>query len=75
MDFEERRFRVAKTEGEIQEDLEEMTGQEVYALIGSRLGEQKAEAMQLTLEEKGSASIPYKSSFGQDSRFDIQLAA
>lgn len=64
-----------RTAGALQDDLEEMSGQELYALIVTRVGEGRAEAVRLELERKGWASIPFKESFGQNVRFDVQRAA
>ena len=70
--FEQEKFHVVETEGSIPNDLGEMTGQEICALIRTRAGMECARAMCLELREKDSASIPYKGSLGQNVRFDIR---
>ncbi len=74
-EFEEQTFHVVKIEGPVRNDLGEMTGQELYGYLGTRLGEDRAAALVSELEQKGSAKVSYKESFGLEASFEIQRAA
>jgi hypothetical protein len=72
---EEQKFRIAKTEGFVTDDLDGMTSQEIYALVRTRIGAERASAILIELEQKGCASVLYPKSFGNKARLDIQKVA
>ena len=72
---EKQKFRVVKTEGFVKNDLDEMTPQELYVLIRTRLGAERANTILIELEHRGTSSVLYAKSFGNKVRFDIQKVA
>ena len=73
--FEEQKFWIVKTEGFVTDDLDGMTSQEIYALVRTRLGAERASTILMELEQMGTASVLYTKSFGNKARLDIQKVA
>ena len=72
---EKQKFKVVKTEGFVMNDLDEMTHQDIYVLIRTRLGAERANTILIELEQRGTSSVLYTKSFGTKVRLDIQKAA
>jgi hypothetical protein len=72
---EEQKFRIVKTEGFVTDDVDGMTSQEIYALVRTRLGAERASTILIELEQRGCASVLYTKSFGNKARLDIQKVA
>jgi len=71
----EQKFDIVKTQGFVVDFADEMTSQEIYALVRTRLGAQRATKIMVELERKGCASVVYTKSFGNKARLDIQRVA
>jgi hypothetical protein len=72
---EKQKFKVVKTEGFVEDNFDEMTSQEIYALVRTRLGAERASTILIELKQTGSASVLYAKSFGNKARLDIQEVA
>jgi len=70
--FETQNFNVVQIEGKFRTDLGEMTGQELYAFIGTKAGLDHANQLEAELAQKETITVPYKSAFGSDSIYEIQ---
>ena len=71
----EQKFDIVKTHGFVIDFADEMTSQEIYALVRARLGAQRATKIMVELERKGCASVVYTKSFGNKARLDIEKVA